>query len=255
MSDSVSGPDSTSGAGADAASGGIDAAPAFNDALSQVKDTDAEVAGNTGTIADVAAAAGDTGKVADAAGTAGDATSATGGANAVSDTGDATAATADEAPKGARGASSNREFDSDKAGGPIVPKSLNDVRITHESVDQVQAHLDRFGQDPFNDAMMLRQRAIADGKLGPTVYDKAFNAHELDEYQRYQNMGYKERVPPGSDARRALEQHSHDGAGRLPDVGNHKGPSDWADAQQPLPSLMRPAGAAGGLDAAAGLSP
>ena len=76
----------------------------------------------------------------------------------------------------------------------------------------MQAHIDRFGPDPFNEAMMARQRAIADGKLQPTMEDKAFHAHELDEYRRYQNMGYKNGLPAGQDAQAELWNNVHTAA-------------------------------------------
>ena len=107
-------------------------------------------------------------------------------------------------PRGARGPFSEREFDPDKAGGPIEPRSLDDVEITPKGIMQVQAHIDRFGPDPFNDAMMARQRAILDGRLEPAVEDKAFHAHELDEYQRHRAMGYENGQPPGQDAQTEL---------------------------------------------------
>ena len=117
-----------------------------------------------------------------------------------------------EPPKGARGPSSGRDFDPEKAGGPIEPRSLDDVKITHETVDQVEAHISRFGRDPHNEAMLARQRAIADGKLETTFEDKAFHAHEIDEYQRYQNLGFKEGLPEDEEAQAELWNNTHSAA-------------------------------------------
>ena len=184
---------------------------------------EAEAVGALGDAGRVAELAGDASKVADV-GKAVDATASTG--TAAADAGKAAEGAGDvsqtaEVPRGARGPSSGRTFDPDKAGGPIVPRSLDDVKITHESVDRVQTHLSRFeqqfGPDPFNDAMMARQHAIADGKLEPTIYDKAFHSHELDEYQRYQNMGFKEGVPEDPDEAAELWNNTHTAA--LEDYG------------------------------------
>ncbi len=179
-------------------------------------------AGDAGRVGEFGAGVAKTGDLAGAASGAGKAADVTAaGTGEAADASEAAAAASDAAPKGARGPSSRREFDPDKAGGPIEPKSLDDVKITREGVNQVQAHVDRFGEDPFNDAMMARQRAIADGKLEPTIEDKAFHAHELNEYQRYETMGCKEGLPEGEDAQRELWNNTHTAAledYRMPEI-------------------------------------
>jgi len=122
-----------------------------------------------------------------------------------------------ESPQGARGPSSGREFDPAKAGGEIVRKTLDREEITHGTVREVEVHISRFETDPFNEAMLMRLRAIADGKLEATIEDKAFHAHEIDEYQRYQNLGFKEGQPKDRDASRELWNNAHTAA--LEDYG------------------------------------
>jgi hypothetical protein len=135
-----------------------------------------------------------------------------------------------ETPKGARGPASGRDFDPDKAGGPIEPKSLDDVKITHEGVDKVESHVSRFGSDPNNDAMMARQRAIADGKLEASIEDKAFHAHELDEYQRYQNLGFKDGIPDDPEEAFQLWNNAHTAA--LEDYGMSEVVTDTLTGRQ-----------------------
>jgi hypothetical protein len=135
-----------------------------------------------------------------------------------------------ETPKGARGPASGRDFDPDKAGGPIQPKSLDDVKITHEGVDKVESHVSRFGSDPNNDAMMARQRAIAAGNLEASIEDKAFHAHELDEYQRYENLGFKDGIPDDPEEAFQLWNNAHTAA--LEDYGMSEVVTDTLTGRQ-----------------------
>jgi hypothetical protein len=120
-------------------------------------------------------------------------------------------------PRGARGPSSGREFDPDAAGGPIEPKTTDGVTIDHAGIDVVEQHVSRFGPDPHNEAMISRLRAIADGKLEPTQEDLNFYTHEMDEFQRYKNLGWETGQPDDPDSRAELWNNAHTAA--LEDYG------------------------------------
>jgi len=95
---------------------------------------------------------------------------------------------------GARGPASGREFDPEKAGGPIQQLDAGKARITNEGVQGVAAHLQRFTgggslQAP-EQGMLDRLTCIAAGDIEPTSYDLNFFTHELDEASRYAQLGF-----------------------------------------------------------------
>ena len=95
---------------------------------------------------------------------------------------------------GARGPASGREFDPEKAGGPIQHLDAGKARITDEGVQEVAAHLQRFTgggslQAP-EQGMLDRLTCIAAGDIEPTPYDLNFFTHELDEASRYAQLGF-----------------------------------------------------------------
>jgi len=65
--------------------------------------------------------------------------------------------------------------------------------------------------------MVARLRSIADGDLAPTDYDLNYYTHELDEFQRYDNLGWPEGQPADADAAYELWNNAHTGA--LEDYG------------------------------------
>jgi hypothetical protein len=99
-----------------------------------------------------------------------------------------------DAPTGARGPASGREFDPEAAGGPIRPLDAGNARITDEGVQEVAAHLRRFTGGSSLDApeqgMLDRLMSIASGAMKPTSYDLNFFTHELDEAGRYAQLGF-----------------------------------------------------------------
>ena len=125
------------------------------------------------------------------------------------------------APKPEIGEASGRPFDPENAGGPIVPKSTEGVEISHEGINQVEQHVERFGPDSSNEGMVQRLRDIADGKIEPTQADKNFYTHELDEFERYKNMGWEKGQPSDPDAARELWNNTHTAA--LEDYGLKEG--------------------------------
>lgn len=108
-------------------------------------------------------------------------------------------------PQGARGLHSGREFDPEKAGGPIVSLNILRIRIKPGGVAVVERHLARFGADTMNQVMAERPRAIAAGNLDATAVDLNFYAHELREYVRYRRLGH----PAGAGLDRDLWNNAH----------------------------------------------
>jgi hypothetical protein len=103
-----------------------------------------------------------------------------------------TAAT--DVPTGARGPASRREFDPEAAGGPIQQLDARKARITDKGVEEVTAHLQRFTgggalQAP-EQGMLDRLTSIAAGDMEPTSYDLNFYTHEMDEADRYAQLGF-----------------------------------------------------------------
>lgn len=107
---------------------------------------------------------------------------------------DANGGAAADVQTGARGPGSRRNFDPDSAGGPIRQLDARKASITHEGVQEVAAHLQRFtGGDPLKapeQGMLDRLTSIAAGVMEPTSYDLNFFTHELDEAGRYAELGF-----------------------------------------------------------------
>ena len=102
--------------------------------------------------------------------------------------------TVDSMQTGARGPASGREFDPEAAGGPIRQLDARKARITGEGVQEVTTHLQRFTgsgslQVP-EQGMVDRLRSIAAGDMEPESYDLNFYTHELDEADRYAQLGF-----------------------------------------------------------------
>lgn len=98
---------------------------------------------------------------------------------------------------GARGAASGRQFDPEKAGGPIENLTTDGVNITHEGIAIVEKHISRFDHDPANDVMIGRLKNIAKGEMPPEQVDLNYYTHECREYQRYCNLGWEAGEPDG----------------------------------------------------------
>ena len=117
-------------------------------------------------------------------------------------------------PRGARGPVSGRPFEPANAGGPVRPLTTDRAQLTPRGVDVVARHLARFDADlpepdPDNAGMVGRLRAIADGALEPTPWDRNFYTHELREFVRYRRLGWLEGRPEDKHARHALWENAH----------------------------------------------
>jgi hypothetical protein len=73
----------------------------------------------------------------------------------------------------------------------------------------VERHVARFGPDAANQGMIRRLRDIASGKLQPTQADLNFYSHELREFVRYRQLGWRTGQPTGADAAYELWNNAH----------------------------------------------
>ncbi|ENJ0790261.1 S-type pyocin domain-containing protein, partial [Salmonella enterica] len=99
----------------------------------------------------------------------------------------------------AKGKYSGRDYNSDKAGGPIQDLDWKTATIDREGVDKVKLHTGRFGESPENVVMIDRLEKILKGELQPTDTDKRFYTHEIRELERYRAVGVPDGVSPDDD--------------------------------------------------------
>ena len=97
-----------------------------------------------------------------------------------------------------KGKSSGREFNKDKAGGPIKDLDWKDVKIDRDGVDKVKLHTGRFGESADNKEMIDRLEKILCGEIKATDIDKRFYTHEIRELERYRNLGIKDGEVPNN---------------------------------------------------------
>ncbi|MBG2712386.1 hypothetical protein I4558_17135 [Proteus mirabilis] len=98
----------------------------------------------------------------------------------------------------AKGKSSGREFNKDKAGGPIKDLDWKDVKIDRDGVDKVKLHTGRFGESADNKEMIDRLEKILRGEIKATDIDKRFYTHEIRELERYRNLDIKDGEVPNN---------------------------------------------------------
>ncbi|EIR3357140.1 S-type pyocin domain-containing protein, partial [Salmonella enterica] len=99
----------------------------------------------------------------------------------------------------AKGKYSGRDYNSDKAGGPIQDLDWKTATIDREGVDKVKLHTGRFGESAENVVMIDRLEKILKGELQPTDTDKRFYTHEIRELERYRAVGVLDGVSPDDD--------------------------------------------------------
>ena len=96
----------------------------------------------------------------------------------------------------ARGKYSGREYNKDKAGGPIQELDWRTASIDREGVDKVKLHTGRFGESSENTVMIDRLEKILTGELQATDTDKRFYTHEVRELERYRSLGVSDGSVP-----------------------------------------------------------
>ncbi|EJG5924631.1 S-type pyocin domain-containing protein [Salmonella enterica] len=99
----------------------------------------------------------------------------------------------------ATGKYSGRDYNSDKAGGPIQDLDWKTATIDRTGVDKVKLHTGRFGYSPENKVMIDRLEKILKGELQTTDTDKRFYTHEVRELERYQALGIADGTVPEND--------------------------------------------------------
>ncbi len=92
----------------------------------------------------------------------------------------------------AKGKYSRRDYNTEKAGGPIQNLDWRSASIDRAGIDKVKLHTGRFEQTPENKVMIDRLEKILKGELQPTDTDKRFYTHEIRELERYRNLGIKD---------------------------------------------------------------
>ncbi|MCR0999246.1 S-type pyocin domain-containing protein [Serratia rubidaea] len=100
----------------------------------------------------------------------------------------------------AKGQYSGRNYNKDKAGGPIQNLDWKSAKIDRAGIDKVKLHTGRFETSPANEVMLDRLDKILKGELAVTDTDKRFYTHEIRELERYRNLGIKDGQLPENTA-------------------------------------------------------
>ncbi|EAS3261068.1 pyocin [Salmonella enterica] len=110
----------------------------------------------------------------------------------------------------AKGQYSGRDYNTDKAGGPIQNLDWKGATIDRDGVDRVKLHMGRFEQTPENQVMIDRLEIILKGELQPTDTDKRFYTHEIRELERYRNLGIKGgEIPQSVQEQKSVWNNTH----------------------------------------------
>jgi hypothetical protein len=110
----------------------------------------------------------------------------------------------------AKGKYSGRDYNSDKAGGPVQNLDWKSARIDRAGVDQVKRHTGRFGESAANKVMIDRLEKILRGELDASDIDKRFYTHEIRELERYRNLGIKDGdLSPSVEEQKAVWNNAH----------------------------------------------
>jgi len=96
----------------------------------------------------------------------------------------------------ATGKYSGRDYNTDKAGGPIQELDWKTALIEREGVDKVKLHVGRFEEAPENAVMIDRLEKILTGELQVSDTDKRFYTHEIRELERYRALGIADVTVP-----------------------------------------------------------
>ncbi|MEJ5175611.1 S-type pyocin domain-containing protein [Erwinia sp. MYb416] len=96
----------------------------------------------------------------------------------------------------AKGKYSGRDYNKDKAGGPIQNLDWKEATIDRAGIDKVKLHAGRFGESASNKVMIERLEKILTGELQVTDTDKRYYTHEIRELERYRNLGVKDNTVP-----------------------------------------------------------
>lgn len=98
----------------------------------------------------------------------------------------------------AKGKYSGRNYNTEKAGGPIQNLDWKTAKIDRTGVGKVKLHTGRFAESDANKVMIERLEKILKGELQVTDIDKRFYTHEIRELERYRNLGIKDGSVPNN---------------------------------------------------------
>lgn len=110
----------------------------------------------------------------------------------------------------AKGKYSGRNYNTDKAGGPILDLDWRTAKIDRAGVDKVKLHARRFESAPENIVMTDRLEKILRGEIPVTDIDKRYYTHEIRELERYRNLGVKDgEIPKSVQEQKEVWNNTH----------------------------------------------
>ncbi len=84
----------------------------------------------------------------------------------------------------AKGTYSGRDYNTEKAGGPVENLDWKGASIDATGVDKVKLHTGRFEATPENKVMIDRLEKIVKGELVATDTDKRYYTHEISRARK-----------------------------------------------------------------------
>ena len=108
-----------------------------------------------------------------------------------------------------KGIASGHPFFPEELGLLMQKQKIECIEITMEGIIEIKKHLDRFGFDPQNAAMIQRLESVLKGEISSTRYDINFYTHELREFEHYKALGYTIGEPNNPDEAYRLWNNTH----------------------------------------------
>ncbi|RMM54643.1 S-type pyocin domain-containing protein [Pseudomonas corrugata] len=99
-----------------------------------------------------------------------------------------------------KGEHSGRDFNPDKAGGPIIDLDWRTATVTREGIDTIKLHIARLSPSDANGVMIKRLENILSGDIDITDTDLRYYTHEIRELERFRNLGLRDDFVPTDDS-------------------------------------------------------
>ncbi|UZE07177.1 S-type pyocin domain-containing protein [Pseudomonas corrugata] len=99
-----------------------------------------------------------------------------------------------------KGEHSGRDFNPDKAGGPIIDLDWRTATVTREGIDTIKLHIARLSPSDANGVMIKRLENILSGDIDVTDTDLRYYTHEIRELERFRNLGLRDDFVPTDDS-------------------------------------------------------
>ncbi|XVN17514.1 S-type pyocin domain-containing protein [Pseudomonas corrugata] len=99
-----------------------------------------------------------------------------------------------------KGEHSGRDFNPDKAGGPIIDLDWRTATVTREGIDTIKLHIARLSPSDANGVMIKRLENILSGDIDVTDTDLRYYTHEIRELKRFRNLGLRDDFVPTDDS-------------------------------------------------------